>query len=149
MSSVVCNGRNFLYHDIFSFGVLILEIISGRRNSSFVHLNRTVNLLGYAWKLWQQGNAMELEDPTLGSTCVVQQFLRTFHVALLCVQESATDRPTTSHMISMLLNDTISLPTPKSPAFFIARVESNSTLDNIKPEDCSINSIMISAMQGR
>ncbi|KAI7742567.1 hypothetical protein M8C21_011601 [Ambrosia artemisiifolia] len=95
------------------------------------------------------GNAMELEDPTLGSTCVVQQFLRTYHVALLCVQESAMDRPTTSDMISMLLNDTISLPTPKRPAFFTSRVESHSTLDKIKPEDCSVNNTTVSAMEGR
>ncbi|GJT46302.1 G-type lectin S-receptor-like serine/threonine-protein kinase, partial [Tanacetum coccineum] len=86
--------------DIYSFGVLILEIVSGRRNSSFNHLGRTVNLLGYAWELWQQGNTLDLEDPSVGSTCDMQQFLRTVHVALLCVQEDAMDRPTTSDMIS-------------------------------------------------
>ncbi|KAI3703558.1 hypothetical protein L1987_73714 [Smallanthus sonchifolius] len=46
----------------------------------------------YAWELLQHGNALELEDPTLGSTYDVQQFLRTSHVALLCVQERALDR---------------------------------------------------------
>ncbi|KAI7742572.1 hypothetical protein M8C21_011606 [Ambrosia artemisiifolia] len=102
-----------------------------------------------AWELWQQGNAMELEDPTLGSTCVVQQFLRTFHVALLCVQESAKDRPTTSELVSMLFNDSISLPTPKRSAFFTGRVEPNTTLDQIKPEDCSINNMTMSVMEGR
>ncbi|KAK9067850.1 hypothetical protein SSX86_011961 [Deinandra increscens subsp. villosa] len=136
--------------DIYSFGVLILEIISGRRNSSFVHLDRTFNLLGYAWELWRRGNAMELEDLTLESTCVEQQFLRTLHVALLCVQERAVDRPTTSDMISMLLNDTISLPSPKKPAFFTHLAETNSTLDQIKPEDCSLNNTTMSAiLEGR
>ncbi|GKF99419.1 hypothetical protein Tco_0298202, partial [Tanacetum coccineum] len=43
-----------------------------------------------AWELWKQGNALELEDTTLRNNCDVQQFLRTVHVALLCVQESAT-----------------------------------------------------------
>lgn len=33
--------------DIFSFGVLILEIVSGRRNSSFVDEEWSMNLLGY------------------------------------------------------------------------------------------------------
>ncbi|XP_076959253.1 G-type lectin S-receptor-like serine/threonine-protein kinase At1g67520 [Bidens hawaiensis] len=136
--------------DIFSFGVLIMEIISGRRNSSFDHLGRTYNLISYAWELWQQGNELELRDPTLRSTCVVQQFLRTLHVALLCVQESAIDRPTTSNMISMLLNDMVSLPAPKRPAFFNGRVESSLTTEGSEPKHCSINNMTITIlMEGR
>ncbi|KAJ0609065.1 putative protein kinase RLK-Pelle-DLSV family [Helianthus annuus] len=142
-------GTFSMKSDIFSFGVLILEIISGRRNSSFIHLDRTYNLIGYAWELWQQEDALELEDPTFGDTFVVQQFLRTLHVALLCVQESAVDRPTTSDMISMLLNDTISLPAPKRPAFFNGRVESNSTPEESKPNHYSVNGMTITVMEGR
>ena len=33
--------------DVFSFGVLVLEIVSGRRNTSFTHLDQTLNLIGY------------------------------------------------------------------------------------------------------
>ncbi|GJX25620.1 G-type lectin S-receptor-like serine/threonine-protein kinase [Tanacetum coccineum] len=58
--------------DIFSFGVLVLEIISGKKNSSFSHLDPTSSLIGYAWKLWKQGDALELMDPSLASTCVVK-----------------------------------------------------------------------------
>ncbi|GKD34737.1 G-type lectin S-receptor-like serine/threonine-protein kinase, partial [Tanacetum coccineum] len=141
-------GTFSIKSDIFSFGVLILEIISGRRNSSFIHLDRTFNLIEYAWELWQQGDAMELKDPTL-ETCVVQQFLRTVHIALLCVQESATDRPTTSDMISMLLNDTMSLPTPNKPAFVIGRVDAKSTSGESKEKGCSVNNMTISVVEGR
>ncbi|PWA68455.1 S-receptor kinase-like protein 1 [Artemisia annua] len=104
-----------------------------------------------AWELWQRGDALELKDPMLGSTCDVQQFLRTVHVALLCVQDSATDRPTTSDMISMLLNDTILLPTPNTPPLAMVRAQSMSTSDERKPKpiDLSINNISITVMNGR
>ncbi|KAI3828623.1 hypothetical protein L1987_02730 [Smallanthus sonchifolius] len=65
------------------------------------------------------------------------------------VEEEIVASPTTSDMISMLLNDTVSLLAPKRPAFFTRRVESNSTLVQIKPEDYSINNMTISVMEGR
>ncbi|XP_023729325.1 G-type lectin S-receptor-like serine/threonine-protein kinase At1g67520 [Lactuca sativa] len=135
--------------DIFSFGVLILEIVNGRRNSSFVHLHGTYSLIGYAWVLWRQGDTLELKDPSPGNTCEEQQFLRTVHVALLCVQENAIDRPTTSEMISMLLNDSISLPTPNRPTFLIGGGDSKSTSYETKAKDCSQNNVTISVVEGR
>ncbi|XP_076937029.1 G-type lectin S-receptor-like serine/threonine-protein kinase At1g67520 [Bidens hawaiensis] len=119
--------------DIFSFGVLILSV------------EEKIS----AWELWQQGNASQLEDPTLGSTCDAQQLLRTVHVALLCVQESAMDRPTTAYMISMLLNDNILLPSPKRPAFFNGRLWSNSTPKESELKHYSVNNMTLTVMEGR
>ncbi|KAJ9537337.1 hypothetical protein OSB04_030070 [Centaurea solstitialis] len=135
--------------DVFSFGVLTLEIVSGRRNTSFLYLDKTVNLIGYAWELWQRGDALEFEDPTLADTCVVYQLLRTIHVALLCVQENAIDRPVMSDVISMLINDTMLLPTPKRPAFFIGTSASMSTSVENQLDDCSINKMTITEMEAR
>ncbi|GKE48562.1 G-type lectin S-receptor-like serine/threonine-protein kinase [Tanacetum coccineum] len=135
--------------DVFSFGVLVLEIVSGRRNTSFTLLDRTLNLIGYAWELWQQGDALQLEDPTLGDTCVIQQLLRTIHVALLCVQENALDRPLMSDVISMLINDTMLLPAPKRPAFFFGTTPSKSSSAETKSENYSVNQITITEMRAR
>ncbi|CAH1427286.1 unnamed protein product [Lactuca virosa] len=135
--------------DVFSFGVLTLEIVSGRRNTTFSHLDKTVNLIGYAWELWLQGDALEFEDPTLANSHVTHKLLRTTHVALLCVQEIALERPVMSDVISMLNNDTMSLPAPKQPAFLFGRTILKSTLAERKPQDCSLNNMTITSMEAR
>ena len=43
----VVHGHFSTKSDMFSFGVIILEIISGRKNVTFCHSNRSLNLLGY------------------------------------------------------------------------------------------------------
>ncbi|KAM0070209.1 putative protein kinase RLK-Pelle-DLSV family [Helianthus debilis subsp. tardiflorus] len=143
------DGTFSVKSDVFSFGVLILEIVSGRRNTSFYHLNKTVNLIGYAWELWQQGDALQLQDPTFVGSCVAHQLLRTIHVALLCVQENAVDRPLMSEVTSMLINDTMLLPIPKRPAFVFGRTVSKSALVEKKAEGGSVNNITITQMEAR
>ncbi|KAI3703557.1 hypothetical protein L1987_73713 [Smallanthus sonchifolius] len=143
------DGTFSVKSDVFSFGVLILEIVSGRRNTSFPHLDRTVNLIGYAWELWQEGDALRLYDPTIADSCVVHQLLRTIHVALLCVQENAVDRPDMSEVISMLINDTMLLPVPKRPAFFFGRSVSKTNLVERNMEGGSVNNITITQMEAR
>lgn len=137
--------------DVFSFGILILEIVSGRRNTSFYHFDdRSLNLIGYAWDLWKDGTALELKDPSLGSSCATNQLLRIIHVGLLCVQESATDRPTMLDVISMLSNETMVLPAPKQPAFFTGRnVPNTMTSNEGTSKDCSLNNLTISIMEAR
>ncbi|KAH7863887.1 hypothetical protein Vadar_023078 [Vaccinium darrowii] len=137
--------------DVFSFGVLILEVVSGRRNTSFYDVdNGPLNLIGYAWELWKQGTALELKDPTLGDSCAKNEFLRIIQVGLLCVQEGATDRPTMSDVIWMLSNETMVLPAPTRPAFLTGRNVLHTTPPRGRePKDCTKNSLTISIMEPR
>uniref|UniRef100_A0A0E0KVP5 non-specific serine/threonine protein kinase n=1 Tax=Oryza punctata TaxID=4537 RepID=A0A0E0KVP5_ORYPU len=107
--------------DIFSFGVLILEIVSGRRNSSFVDEEWSMNLLGYAWTLWKEGIVSELIDPLMGTICSYDEVCRCIQVGLLCVQELPGDRPSMSLVLRMLSGD-VTLTAPKQAAFFVGRV---------------------------
>ncbi|KAK8257030.1 hypothetical protein V6Z12_1Z010900, partial [Gossypium hirsutum] len=109
--------------DVFSFGVLLLEIISGKKNNGFHLAKRGESLLTFAWKLWSKGEGMELIDQLLVPSCVAFEVLKCIHIGLLCVQEDPADRPTMSSVIFMLASDgSIKLPRPTEPAFSVGRV---------------------------
>ncbi|CAL1393916.1 unnamed protein product [Linum trigynum] len=103
--------------DVFSFGVVVLEILCGKRNSGFYNSDKALSLMGYAWGCWREEKAMEVMDVSLSETCNGSEFLRCVTVALLCVQEDPNDRPTMANVLFMLGSDTASLPRPKEPAF--------------------------------
>ncbi|KAM1491996.1 hypothetical protein ACFXTH_024063 [Malus domestica] len=106
--------------DVFSFGVLLLEIVSGKRNSAFHRFEDPLTLAGWAWRLWKEGREIEVIDELLRETCQLDEDLRCIHVGLLCVQEAPADRPSMSSVICMLHNnEATSLPPFKEPAFSI------------------------------
>ncbi|XP_028097026.1 G-type lectin S-receptor-like serine/threonine-protein kinase At4g27290 [Camellia sinensis] len=134
--------------DVFSFGVMMLEIISGKKNTSFCRPDRALNLLGYAWDLWKEGKGLELVDQALVETCSTSEAMRYIQVGFLCVQEIASDRPNMLDIVSMLTTETMVLPTPKQPAFSkIMGVTNVSTPKTL--ELCSINDVTISEVEVR
>ncbi|KAI9123521.1 hypothetical protein K1719_004821 [Acacia pycnantha] len=104
--------------DVYNFGILLIEIISGRKNSFVSHINGVVGLLSYAWILWENGESMELLDPTLRESYTPNEVMRCIHIGLLCVQEDPAQRPPISSILLMLEYYSMTLPTPLQPAFF-------------------------------
>ncbi|KAL0003705.1 hypothetical protein SO802_011266, partial [Lithocarpus litseifolius] len=104
--------------DIFSFGVLMIEIVSGGKKNSIYNVNGPLNHVGYARDLWQRDSAKDIMDPTLKDSCPMHQLLRFIHVALSCLEDSAANRPTILEVISMLKNETAPLPILKKPASY-------------------------------
>ncbi|PON40687.1 Phosphorylase kinase, gamma catalytic subunit [Trema orientale] len=107
--------------DVFSFGVVLIEIISGKKNTRLIQCEQPLSLLGYAWKLWTENKVMDLLDPTLNESCNEDQFMRCAKVGLLCVQEDPSERPTMSSIITMLDSESAAVPTPQQPAFVLRR----------------------------
>ncbi|KAJ9671827.1 hypothetical protein PVL29_025502 [Vitis rotundifolia] len=135
--------------DVFSFGVLVLEIVSGKRNRGFYDPDHHLNLLGHAWRLYRKGRSIELTDASIQESCNPLEVLRSIHVGLLCVQQSPDDRPSMSSVV-MMLGSEIALPQPREPGFFIARrmIEAADSSSGIH-ERCSVNDITVTFLAAR
>ncbi|XP_031392619.1 putative cysteine-rich receptor-like protein kinase 35 isoform X3 [Punica granatum] len=112
----VQRGEISLKTDVFSFGVMILEIISGQKNGCLNISGSSSHLASYAWNNWKKGTAMNLVDPFLKGS-PVGEILGCIHIALLCVQEDVARRPTMATITLMLSTESQSLPMPSHPAF--------------------------------
>uniref|UniRef100_A0A0E0ECL8 Uncharacterized protein n=1 Tax=Oryza meridionalis TaxID=40149 RepID=A0A0E0ECL8_9ORYZ len=102
--------------DIFSFGVLVLEIVTRRRNCNSDD-HDLVNLLSDVWNCWTKGTVSQMIDQSLHGYSQ-SQALRCIHIALLCVQSDPNDRPQISSVIFMLTRENMELQPPAQPAFF-------------------------------
>ncbi|CAN5959540.1 unnamed protein product [Sphagnum jensenii] len=87
--------------DVYSFGILLLEIISGRKA---ILQNATTNmyLVEWAWSLHKTNMLISLVDQKLHNTIVESEMRHAINVALLCVQVETTKRPIMSEVLSML-----------------------------------------------
>ncbi|RID78494.1 hypothetical protein BRARA_A01318 [Brassica rapa] len=114
-------GQFSMKSDIYSFGVLVFEIISGKKNSGLYQMDKTSNagnLVNNAWRLWRNVSPLELVDPAIGRNYQTNEVTRCIHIALLCVQDNPDDRPMLSTIILMLTSNTITLPLPRLPNCF-------------------------------
>ncbi|XP_016458628.2 G-type lectin S-receptor-like serine/threonine-protein kinase At4g03230 isoform X2 [Nicotiana tabacum] len=140
------NGLFSIKSDVFSFGVVVLEIVSGRKNNGYYQSEEALNLLCYAWKLWIDDNAIQLIEKSLLEPCNRDEVVKCINVALLCVQEDPNNRPNISDVIVMLGGDGMSLPRPNRPAFVI-RTHTSSTSSSLSK--VSNNQLTITAEGGR
>ncbi|KAF7842153.1 G-type lectin S-receptor-like serine/threonine-protein kinase [Senna tora] len=99
------DGHFSFKSDVFSFGVLLLELLSGKKNKGFFHPDHKLNLLGHAWKLWIEEKALEVMDPLLEEEFCASMALRCIQVGLSCVQQNPEDRPKMSQVVLMLDSD--------------------------------------------
>ncbi|PIN04208.1 Serine/threonine protein kinase [Handroanthus impetiginosus] len=104
-------------YDVYSFGVLLLQIISGKKTSCLYGWHKNLNLLEHAYELWKNDKSIDFMDPTLDDSLSTCKMKRCMQVALLCVQERWEDRPSMLEVSSMLKNETESVPAPNMPAF--------------------------------
>nr|XP_043615891.1 G-type lectin S-receptor-like serine/threonine-protein kinase At4g27290 [Erigeron canadensis] len=139
------NGQFSIKSDIFSFGVIILEIVSGQKNRCFVDEDRQPDsLVCHAWRLYTENKSLDIVDECLRNSCSILEVMRSIHVGLLCVQHRPEDRPDAQSVIDMLGGDDGLLPFPEKPGFFIytSEITSNTVLP-------SFNDLTLSQVYGR
>ncbi|KAL6506870.1 hypothetical protein OROHE_022307 [Orobanche hederae] len=88
--------------DVYSFGIVALEIVSGKSNTNYRPKEEFVYLLDGACVLQEQGHLLDLVDPSLGSDYSKEEALMMLNVSLLCANLSPTLRPSMSSVVSML-----------------------------------------------
>ncbi|KAL1188295.1 G-type lectin S-receptor-like serine/threonine-protein kinase [Cardamine amara subsp. amara] len=130
--------------DIYSFGVLLLEIISGEKISRFSYGEDGKTLLAYVWESWCETGGVDLLDKDVAESCQPLEVGRCVQVGLLCVQHQPVDRPNTLELMSMLTT-TSDLSSPKQPTFVVHTRDDESQFRDL----ITVNEITQSVVLGR
>ncbi|XP_017618652.1 wall-associated receptor kinase-like 10 [Gossypium arboreum] len=137
-------------YDVYSFGVLLLQIISGKRNSSLYGCHENLNLLEYAYELWKQGREAEFFDASLDDSSSSCKLIRCMQLALLCVQENPADRPSMVKVFTILKNEnSVAISVPKQPAYSITTYERKESIDIGRKKVFSVNDASITQVEPR
>ncbi|KAL9324201.1 hypothetical protein ACSQ67_009058 [Phaseolus vulgaris] len=107
--------------DVFSFGVMVLEIITGKRNSTSYDQPHGVanSLLSYVWRQWRDETILSILDPSIKEKYSELEVLICIQIGLLCVQQNPHARPSMVKIVSYFSNHLVELPRPEEPTFFL------------------------------
>ncbi|KOM53873.1 hypothetical protein LR48_Vigan09g253200 [Vigna angularis] len=139
------DGHFSFKSDVYSFGVLLLEVLSGKKNKGFFHPDHKLNLLGHAWKVWNEERALELMDPLLEGEFTTCEALRCIKVGLSCVQQLPEDRPIMSSVVLMLDSENVLIPQPGRPGIYSERFFSQSNSSS----HAASNHTTVTSLEGR
>lgn len=101
--------------DVYSFGVMVLELVSGHKNSGFKFDPECENLLDWAYKLYKKGKSHEILESKLGSSADLDEVSACIQIGLLCTQSDPRERPTMRRVVVMLTKKTGLLDEPSRP----------------------------------
>eukprot|EP00253_Pinus_taeda_P025934 PITA_25934 len=99
---LVHTGKATPSSDVFSFGVLLLEVACGRRPVDLSKDAEQTILVDWAWGLYKEGNLVEASDPKLGKAYDVSEMEKVLKLGLLCSHPEPECRLGMRHVCQML-----------------------------------------------
>ncbi|KAJ9550465.1 hypothetical protein OSB04_014510 [Centaurea solstitialis] len=105
----VVTGKASKESDVFSFGVVALEIACGRKPIEYHSPERQIRLVEWVWELYGIGTLLEAADPRLGLDFMEEEIKRLMIVGLWCAHPDSNLRPSIRQSIQVL-NSEASLP---------------------------------------
>lgn len=113
--------------DVFSFGMVLLEIVSGRRNlrpslSGLLQAPESLYFPSWAFPKMETGAFMELVDPALAGVVDPDEVKRALRVAFWCINDKPQARPPMSEVVQMLQGQ-VPVPLPVVKPLFFDSVE--------------------------
>uniref|UniRef100_A0A166GBL5 Gnk2-homologous domain-containing protein n=1 Tax=Daucus carota subsp. sativus TaxID=79200 RepID=A0A166GBL5_DAUCS len=126
--------------DVYSFGVLVLEIVCGRKNITFTE--DSGSLLQTIWRLYKNHKLIEVVDPRLQYDFPTKEVTNVVQIGLLCTQASAVLRPSMNKVVWMLNNQDCEVPMPKQPPFLSSKMEGSAS----SGQSTSLGSLISSAL---
>ncbi|CAK9236041.1 unnamed protein product [Sphagnum troendelagicum] len=131
--------------DVFSFGVLVLEIVSGRKNIE-PNLNEDqAYLLEWVWKLYEEAKLLEIVDPKVSTHNHEKDITHVINIGLLCVQTTASKRPSMARIVAMLQGDEMEMEVIKKTPLktieyesLLATINSSSTSESMLKQSKSV-----------
>ncbi|KAH7352746.1 hypothetical protein KP509_19G061400 [Ceratopteris richardii] len=92
--------------DVYSFGVLLLELISGKKPIEKLEDGAKCSIVDWALPLLVDGKSEEFVDPKLNGRYNEEELRRVVHVAMMCVQTAPEKRPTMQEAVDLLKGKT-------------------------------------------
>jgi len=137
--------------DVYSFGMVLLEIIGGRKNYDPDQSSEKSHFPSYAFKMMEQGKLEELLDSSLKYRPYDESVQNAIKVALWCIQEDTSIRPSMTKVVQML-EGLCPVPHPPMTSFSGSRLfssffksisdEGTATGTSSGPSDCNSDAYM-------
>nr|KYP75093.1 Cysteine-rich receptor-like protein kinase 25 [Cajanus cajan] len=127
--------------DVFSFGIIILEIITGKKNASSYEPHYVEEgLMTYVWRHWKNQTPLSILDPNMKENYFQTEVIRCIEIGLLCVQENPNIRPTMADVVSYLNNHSLKLSSLQEPAFYLHGIDKKVVMQEGSSSNISGNS---------